>query len=122
MKVPVKTEAQGETVYRLNYSGQPSNFKDIDFDLFWAVWDLLDENYYQPEEMNGEKMVDGAIAGMVSGLDDPYTVYLPAEYNKINVTDAIKYNWLIRKTYRIYNLDYAKLIDSPNLRETNRKK
>ena len=42
--------------------------------------------------------------------------------NKINVTDAIKYNWLIRKTYRIYNLDYAKLIDSPNLRETNRKK
>lgn len=37
--------------------------------------------------------------------------------NKVNVTDAIKHNWLVRKTYRIYNLDYSKLIDSPTLRE-----
>lgn len=37
--------------------------------------------------------------------------------NKVNITDAIKYNWLVRKTYRIYNLDYSKLKDSPSLRE-----
>ena len=37
--------------------------------------------------------------------------------NKVNITDAINKKWLVRKTYRIYNLDYAELIDSPNLRE-----
>lgn len=26
--------------------------------------------------------------------------------NKVNVSDAIKYNWLVGKTYRIYPLDY----------------
>ena len=36
---------------------------------------------------------------------------------KVNITDAIKNSWLIRGTYRAYNLDYARLIDSPNLRE-----
>ncbi len=36
---------------------------------------------------------------------------------KVNVTDAIKNKWLVRKTYRIYELDYNKLIDSPNLQE-----
>ncbi|KEF40424.1 HNH endonuclease [Schinkia azotoformans MEV2011] len=37
--------------------------------------------------------------------------------NKVNVTDAIKHNWLVRKKYRIYPLDYNELKDSPNLRE-----
>ncbi|GIM29888.1 hypothetical protein CPJCM30710_25540 [Clostridium polyendosporum] len=36
---------------------------------------------------------------------------------KVNVTDAIKKNWLVKKTYKIYELDYNKLIDSPNLQE-----
>lgn len=37
---------------------------------------------------------------------------------KVNVTDAIKYKWLVRKTFRISNLNYSELIDSPNLRES----
>lgn len=37
--------------------------------------------------------------------------------NKVNVTDAIKKCWLVRKTYRIYPLDYNELKDSPILRE-----
>lgn len=36
---------------------------------------------------------------------------------KVNVTDAIKNDWLVKKTYKIYELDYNKLIDSPNLQE-----
>ena len=30
--------------------------------------------------------------------------------NKVNVTDAIKYDWLVRKRYKIYNLDYKALL------------
>lgn len=37
--------------------------------------------------------------------------------NKVNVTNAIKNKWLVRKRYRIYALDYSELKDSPNLRE-----
>lgn len=37
--------------------------------------------------------------------------------NKVNVTDAIKNKWLVRKRYRIYPLDYNELKDSPNLHE-----
>lgn len=37
--------------------------------------------------------------------------------NKINVSDAIKYNWIVDKTYKIYELNYNELIDSPNLQE-----
>lgn len=36
---------------------------------------------------------------------------------KVNVTDAIKKNWTVKKKYKIYELDYNKLIDSPNLQE-----
>ncbi|OCA85237.1 HNH endonuclease [Pseudobacillus wudalianchiensis] len=37
--------------------------------------------------------------------------------NKVNVTDAIKYNWLVREKFKIYPLDYSELKDSPILRE-----
>lgn len=37
--------------------------------------------------------------------------------NKVNVTDAIKYDWIIRRKYKIYPLNYSELKDSPNLRE-----
>lgn len=37
--------------------------------------------------------------------------------NKVNITDAIKNKWLVRKKYRIYPLDYNELKDSPNLHE-----
>lgn len=30
--------------------------------------------------------------------------------NKVNVTDAIKYDWLVRKRYKIYNLNYKALL------------
>ena len=42
--------------------------------------------------------------------------------DKINVTNAIKNKWLVRKKYRIFYLDYNKLKDSPNLQEMNCKK
>lgn len=36
---------------------------------------------------------------------------------KVNVTDAIKKNWTVKKKYKIYELDYNKLIDSPSLQK-----
>lgn len=36
---------------------------------------------------------------------------------KVNITDAIKHHWLVKKTFKIYVLDYAGLIDSPSLQK-----
>jgi len=53
-----------------------------DFGLFWMVWDKLSEQYVDKSALDPQKMVDGAISGMVQSVGDPYTVYLPVQQNK----------------------------------------
>ena len=55
----------------------PAEYKEIDFSLFWEVWQKMERDYLDPEEIDPEKMVYGAISGMVSAVGDPYTVFLP---------------------------------------------
>lgn len=54
----------------------PPEHRDVDFKLFWEVWDRLSRDYLDESAINPEKMVYGAIAGMTSSLGDPYTVFL----------------------------------------------
>lgn len=60
----------------------PADKQDVDFALFWEVWDRLEENYLNKEEIDPAQMVFGAIQGMVASLDDPYTVFLKPPENK----------------------------------------
>jgi len=55
----------------------PSAHRDVDFSLFWEVWDRLEKDYLDSSALDKEKMVNGAISGMTSALGDPYTVFLP---------------------------------------------
>ncbi|MCK4781477.1 S41 family peptidase [Candidatus Parcubacteria bacterium] len=59
----------------------------VDFSLFWDAWIKLQEKYVDNEELDYQKMVYGAISGMVESLDDPYTVFLPPEDSKIFLED-----------------------------------
>ena len=59
----------------------------VDFALFWEVWNLLQQTYLE-RPIDGQKMLQGAISGMVNSLGDPYTSYLPPEVNK-NVTEVL---------------------------------
>ncbi len=61
----------------------PKNREDVDFALFWKVWDTIDSSYYDKTKIDVSKMVYGAISGMVSGLGDPYTAFLAPEENKV---------------------------------------
>jgi len=56
--------------------------KSVDFNTFWEVWGYLERDYLEPEKLEADKMVHGAIAGMVASLGDPYTAYLPPEDNQ----------------------------------------
>lgn len=57
--------------------------KNVDFALFWQVWDTLSSKYYDKSKLVPANMVYGAISGMVSALGDPYTMYLPPKENKV---------------------------------------
>lgn len=52
---------------------------DVDLDLFWTVWDQLDEYYYDEEKLDEESMIQGSIKGLVNSLEDPYTVFMTPE-------------------------------------------
>jgi len=58
--------------------------KALDFSLFWDVWDILEEQYYDSSRLQETNMVYGAIKGMVASLGDPYTTFLtPSENNLV---------------------------------------
>lgn len=60
----------------------PADRENIDFSLFWEVWDRLEQDYLDKSALDQREMVFGAIQGMVSALDDPYTVFLKPPENK----------------------------------------
>lgn len=60
----------------------PSNItSNVSFDQFWIVWQKLESDYYDKTKLDSQKMLNGAISGMVGSLDDPFTVYLPPVQN-----------------------------------------
>lgn len=59
----------------------PSALTNVDFSLFWTVWDKLSQDYYDKSKLDSQKMLNGAISGMIQSLGDPYTVYLPKIQN-----------------------------------------
>lgn len=54
----------------------PTDKSEVDFSLFWEVWDELERSYLDPSVIDRREMVYGAIRGMTAALEDPYTVFL----------------------------------------------
>lgn len=59
----------------------PPSLMHADFAQFWSVMEKLESNYYNKTAIDSQKMLNGAISGMVNSLEDPYTLYLPAKQN-----------------------------------------
>lgn len=66
----------GKTIIS-NDARQP---KDVNLSVYWEAWNRMKERSVQGVDNN--KMVEGSIAGMLSSLGDPYTVYMSKEDNK----------------------------------------
>ncbi len=76
-------------------------YKQVNINVLWEVWDDLSKIYLR-KNIDGNKLLDGAIKGLVKSLDDPYTAYLneaeTKEYLKSNsgkfegVGMTLKYN------------------------------
>ncbi|MEK7659614.1 MAG: S41 family peptidase [Patescibacteria group bacterium] len=59
------------------------NGDPVDFDPFWKAWNILEKTYVAKNEINRQKLVWGAIQGMVSAVGDPYTVFMPPSESSI---------------------------------------
>lgn len=70
------------SVVKLSNTSQPDEVKDVDFQQFWEVWQLLESEYVDSTQIDRQKLVWGAIQGMTAAVGDPYTVYLPPELDQ----------------------------------------
>jgi len=60
---------------------QETSDSDLDLALLEEVWEIIQEKYIEPEELDTEALSQGAVRGMVEALDDPHGAYLtPADY------------------------------------------
>lgn len=53
----------------------------VDFSLFWDVWEKINANYVDPKAIDTQKLVYGAISGMVAAVGDPFTSFFPPQQN-----------------------------------------
>ncbi len=54
----------------------------VDFSLFWDAWRLIEKKYVERSELDRQSMVYGAISGLFSSLNDPYSVFMEPEDSK----------------------------------------
>lgn len=56
--------------------------QNVDFSLFWEVFNALPQKYFDKSDIEGQKLLYGAIAGMVRSLGDPYTAFFDPKQNE----------------------------------------
>lgn len=49
--------------------------QNVDFGLFWQVWNTLQSKYVGRTALDNQKLLYGAISGMVNSVGDPYTAF-----------------------------------------------
>ena len=60
----------------------PPQSQQVDFSLFWKVFETLPDKYIDKTKIEGQKLLYGAISGMVRSLGDPYTAFLDPKQNE----------------------------------------
>ncbi len=68
-------------VYEVQDKQQPDGQIKLDMAPFWYVLDLMSQDSIYIADVSPEKLVEGAIKGMVDAVGDPYTSYFTSEEN-----------------------------------------
>ncbi|MCC7160570.1 S41 family peptidase [Candidatus Nomurabacteria bacterium] len=61
---------------------EPQVSTQADFSPFWKVWNEMNKKYPSVSEISDQARVYGAISGLVSSLNDPYSVFFSPEETK----------------------------------------
>lgn len=62
--------------------------EQVNMSLFWEAWNKLSEKYVDSSKLDTQKMIYGAISGMVDSLGDPYTNFFPPTETKNFLEDV----------------------------------
>jgi len=66
--------------------------EDVNFDLFWDVWNTIEDGYVDEEKVDQQSMFYGSIKGMVGSINNSATVFLdPEETEEFNLSNEGKY-------------------------------
>jgi len=68
--------------------GAGEDVSNLDFTLFWETWQTLKEKFIDKTKFDNQKMLYGAISGVVSSLEDPYTIFMNPEESKKFLEDV----------------------------------
>lgn len=73
-----------QQLYTLTGSGtvQGDPQEKVDIALLWGVWRLLQRHYIEPQKLQTDSMVFGAVSGLVDSVGDPYTVFMTPQDSK----------------------------------------
>ncbi|HEY4695045.1 MAG TPA: S41 family peptidase [Candidatus Nanoarchaeia archaeon] len=55
---------------------------NVDFAPFWQTWDELNSKFLDKKTLEGDKLLQGALRGLVEAAGDPYTSYFDPESNQ----------------------------------------
>jgi len=72
----------GEVINKYSAFEDEEFDEDVDFELFWDVWDSLKATYIDGDELSDKKLFYGALKGMINSVGDPYTVYMEPKISK----------------------------------------
>lgn len=57
------------------------------FKVFWETWQIVERDFYDKTQVDHQKLIYGAIKGMVDAVGDPYTVYQTPSQRELSDTD-----------------------------------
>jgi carboxyl-terminal processing protease len=59
---------------------------DIDFKNYWDIWNFVKEKFYR-QPVSDKNLYYGSLKGLLSGLDDPYSIYFdPKEASEFSAS------------------------------------
>jgi carboxyl-terminal processing protease len=59
--------------------------KNNDFSLFFEAWEKIEAHFIYIDEIDRQRMIQGAIEGMIEALDDPHTKFLTPEETELKM-------------------------------------
>ncbi len=64
-----------------------TKLEDIDFSLYGQVWSVLSRDFVNKDKLDAQKMFYGSLRGLVSSMDDPYSVFMDPTETEAFVDD-----------------------------------
>jgi len=65
-----------EPFEKITNKERPADIPEGDMSIFWESWKTILTKYVGRQNLDTQKMIEGASAGLVQSIDDPYSLFL----------------------------------------------